>query len=134
VRERYLEDLVWAARNYPNGGPGVSSGSVISKIRSAPVMGALAIAHKKSPEEIEAFTRRLDRGLELTETDSAYALRRFLEGSAMTGTSRHEFSFAAFRAAYASIQKRKLSIIKPSFLTRTNPEFAEMLKFFGVMR
>jgi hypothetical protein len=134
VKERYLEDLVWSSRVYPNGGPGVKIGSVIAKIRSAPVMGALVIAHKKAPEEIESFTRRLDRGLELTETDSAYALRRFLEGSSLTGTSRHEFSFAALRAAYAAIHRRKLSIIKPSFLTRTNPEFAEMLKFFGVAR
>ncbi len=132
VRERYIDDLVWASKNYPNGGPGIRSGTITSKIRSSPVVGALVIAHKKAPEDIETFARRLDKGLELTENDPAYALRRFLENISMTGTNRNEPAYATLRAAYAAIHKRKLSIIKAHYLTRANPEFVEMLKYFGV--
>jgi len=131
VSERYLDDLVWAAKNYP-GGVGGNVGQTSRKVRSAPIMGALALAHRKNPEEVEVFTRRLDTGLELTENDPAYALRRYLDGGDMGGIKRIEFCYAALRAVYASIHKRKLSVIKGHFLTPSNPEFGAMLNHFGV--
>lgn len=131
VKERYLEDIAWAGRNYP-GGAGGNVGVLTRKVRAAPIMGALALAHKKNPEEIETFTRRLDTGLELTDNDPAYALRRYLDGGDMGGINRLQFSYAALRCAYAAVHKRKLSIIKGHFLTPTNPEFSLMLNYFGV--
>lgn len=95
-------------------------------------MGALALAHRKNPEEIEAFARRLDTGLELTENDPAYALRRYLDGGDMGGIKRIDFCYATLRAAYASIHKRKLSVIKGHFLSPSNAEFGSMLNYFGV--
>lgn len=134
IKDRYIDNLAWSSRVYSNSGPGVKSGTVAAKVRSASVMGALCVAHRKAKEEIEVFTRKLDKGLELTETDPAYALRRHLDGANMGGHNRYEFAYATFRAAYAAIHRRKLSVLKTSLLTRENPEFAEMLRYFGVMQ
>lgn len=130
VKDRYLEDVVWTCKAYPGGGSG--GGHVGRKIRSAPIMGALALAHHKNPEEVEEFTRKFARGLDLTESDPAYALRRYIEGGAMGGIGRMEFSYAALKAAHSSIHKRRLSVLKGHFLTPSNPEFKNVLEYFGV--
>jgi hypothetical protein len=131
VKERYLSDLVWTCTSYPGGGG--SGGHVGRKIRSAPVMGALAIAHNKKPEEVEEFARRFAKGLDLTESDPAYALRRYLEGADMGGVGRIDFSYAALKAVHSAIHKRRLSVVKGHFLTPENPEFAQVLAYFGVV-
>lgn len=132
VREKFGEDLQWSMTNYPNnGGTGTALGR---KARSVMVMGALVIAHKKYTEEIETFARKVDTGLELVETDPAYALRRFLDGSNITGDSvnRLTTAYATFRCAYAALKHEKISVLRTSLFTTENPEFAKILRFFGV--
>lgn len=131
VKEHYLDSIVWVGKNYP-GGAGGNLGTLARKIRSAPVMGAIALAHKKNPVEIEAFTRRLDTGLELTDSDPAYALRRFIDGAGMGGVSRLQYAYATLRAAYAAAHKRRLSVIKGSTIKPENPEFGTILNYFGI--
>jgi len=130
VKQRYLDNLVWACKVYP--GSGSTGGTLGRKIRSAPVMGALVIAHAKYAEEVETFTRRLVSGLELTETDPAYALRKYLDGADLGGLGRMEFSYATLKAVHSAILKRRLSIIKGHYLKTSSPEFKQVLEFFGV--
>lgn len=130
VKNRYLDDVVWTCKAHPGGG--TVGGAMGRKIRSAPIMGALALAHAKRPEDVEVFARRCTTGLDLTETDPAYALRRYVEGADMGGVGRMEFAYAALKAVYSAVNKRRLSVIRGVFLKRENSEFKQVLEFFGV--
>lgn len=134
VRDSFAKDLEWSLREFPSNGGG-SYSLTARRIRSTMVMGALAIAHKKFPDKVEEFARKADKGFELTETDPAYALRRYVDNTPMTGggAPRVTIGYATFRAVYAAIKGEKLSIIRPSLLTEANPEFNKILRFFEVI-
>lgn len=136
VRDHYGEDLEWSLKNYPLNGGASTASTTTRRFRSVMPMGALIIAHKKYPEETEAFAHKADKGLELTETDPAYALRRYLDGTVLTGGSSPRLlnAYATFRCLYAAIKKHRLSIVRSSYLTEANPEFNTMLHFFGVLK
>jgi hypothetical protein len=135
VRENYAEDIEWTLKNYPLSGGSANAGAISRKFRSVMVMGALAIAHKKYPEQVEVFARKADKGVELLETDPAYALRRYLDNSTLTGggAPRLTVAYATFRCVSAALRHEKLGIVKPAFLTETNPEFSKVLRTFGVI-
>lgn len=135
VRDNYGSDIEWTLQNYPHTGGtsgGMGSGR---KVRSVMVMGALAIAHKKYPDMVEEFSRKADKGLELTEFDPAYAMRRFLDTVTLTGggAPRLTVAYATFRCLYAALKHEKLGIVRPSYLTEANPEFNKILRTFGVI-
>lgn len=135
VKNRFSDDIEWTLKSYPFNGGSLATTGVGRKVRSVMVMGALAIAHKKYPEEVETFARKADKGLELTETDPAYALRRFLDGVTLTGggAPRLTTAYATLRCVHAALKHEKLGIIKTSYLHAESPEFSKVLRCFGVI-
>ena len=137
VKDRYQESLEWSMRNYPMSGGGAtqSYSQTTRRFRSPTVMGAMVIAHKKNKEAVEVFARKVDRGVEITETEPAYALRRYLDVNqigAGGGMERMIPAHATLKAVYSAIQHQNLSTIRISFLTDENPEFNKILRYFNV--
>jgi hypothetical protein len=133
VTAKYGADIRWSMDVYPKAAG--SAGAISRRVHTGLVMGALIVAHHVSPEETEKFTARLESGVGLTADDPAYALRRVLEGTEVMGgpgAKRMPVLYATLRAVYAAIHGQKLTILKTSYLTPANAEFAKMLRFFGV--
>lgn len=132
VLATYRPSLDWSMKEYAS----AQTGNVVGRrVRSSLVMGALVVAHHKAPEPTEAFATRLDTGIGLTGEDPAYALRRYLEATDTIGgpgSKRIPAIYATLRSVYAAIHGQKLMVIRTAYLNRDNPEFARMLKFFGV--
>ena len=133
VMEAYRESVEWSIREY-NSAVG-NSGNITRRLRSALVMGSMIVAHHKAPDAVEKFVKKVDTGIGLAGDDPAYALRKYLDTTDTIGgpgTKRLPSVYATLRAAHAAINGHKLSTIRPAYLTKENPEFAKMLKFFGV--
>ena len=133
ITAKYGADIRWSMKEYakPSGG----ANGVSRRVHSGLVMGALIVSHHVSPEETEKFASRLESGIGLTADDPAYALRRLLESAEIIGGPGHSrlpVIYATLRAAYAAIHGQKLTILKKSYFTPDNVEFAKMLRFFGV--
>lgn len=134
VKHRYEEDLDWSQKSYPlNGGGSLSL--TTRRFRSPTVMAALIIAHKRHGEGVETFARKVDRAVELTEKDPAYALRRYLDANPIYGgksLERFMPAYATLKCLYAALHKQDLQVVRTSFLTPENAEFTRILKFFGL--
>jgi hypothetical protein len=133
VMAKYGADIKWSMEAYPKSSGG--AGGVSRRVHSGLVMGALIVAHHVAPEATETFASRLESGIGLTADDPAYALRRLLEGTDIVGgpgSRRMPVIYATLRAAYAAIHGQKLTILKKSYFTPDNVEFAKMLRYFGV--
>lgn len=133
VMATYRDSMDWSASNYS--APTANSGTIVRRFRSALVMGALVVAHHKSPGPVEKFAAKADSGIGLTGDDPAYALRKYLDTTDTLGgpgVNRIPAAYATLKAAYAAIHGQKLSTIRASFLTRDHPEFIKVLKFFGI--
>lgn len=134
VRKVFSSSLEWSLVNYPNSG-GTNAAGLSKRVRSSMVMGACIIAHRKFPNEVADFMRKATTGLELTETDPAYALRRFLEQANLRGVSAERIvvGYATLRCLHAFIKKEKISVVRPSHLTPESPEFNKILRFFDMV-
>jgi hypothetical protein len=133
VMESHRASMEWSVREYNS--PVGNSGNITRRLRSALVMGAMVVAHQKASESVERFAKKVDTGISLAGDDPAYALRKYLDTTDTIGgpgAKRLPAVYATLRAAYAAIHGHKLSVIRPSTLTRENGEFAKVLKFFNV--
>lgn len=130
VWDRFSAEIVWAGRNYPSGG---KDGAVQRRVRSAPVMGAVIAARVKDPAKIDEFILKLDSGLGITRSDEpASSLRRYLDNiHSLHGEGRMGITYATLRACFAAAHNKSVSVYKPALLTRTNPEFAKILRYYG---
>lgn len=133
VMAEYGPSVEWSIREY-NSAVG-NSGTITRRLRSALVMGALVVAHKKAPAAVEKFAKKVDDGIGLAGDDPAYALRKYLDTTDTIGgpgIQRLPAVYATLKAVYAAINGSKLSTIRPAYLTRDNVEFVRVLKFFGI--
>lgn len=126
----YGDDMLWADEHIKGS---YGSGVLDRKIRSAPVVGAIIIAHKVMPEKVAAFSEQLLSGLGTDKDDPPISLRRHLDAIASMKVAGMSAPYATLRSIYAALHNKKIGVYRTSMLTRESPEFRTMLEYFGVI-
>lgn len=130
IWSKYGDDLTWADAHIKGS---YGAGVLDRKIRSAPVVGAIVVAHKVMPKQVEEFSDQLLSGLGVDKDDPAISLRRHLDAIQSIKVAGMSAPYVTLRSIYAAIHNKKIGIYKTSLLTRESPEFRSMLEYFGVI-